>query len=83
MFDPTDSTRESLEEAKIRIDNPVLCDIYLALLQCRKNILSVNPEEYAAFPVNGEPDLTYKLCGIQQTFVNGIYQYEGCNVEKD
>ena len=64
MFDPVNSTMDSLEKARRKIDNSVWRDIYAALLRCRQNILSVNPEKYAAFPINGDPDLTFNHCGI-------------------
>ena len=70
---------ESLEEAKKRIHNAVWRDIYYALLRCRQNILSVNPEEYAAFPVNGEPDHTFKHCSIQQTWSRGLMLHHVLN----
>ena len=48
MFDLVNSTMDSLEEVRRRMDKPVWKDIYSALLRCRQNILNVNPEEYAA-----------------------------------
>ena len=69
MFDPVNSTMDSLEEARKRMSNPVWKVTYVALLKCRQNILIVNSEEYATFPINGEPDLTANHCGIRQSHV--------------
>ena len=76
MFDPVNSTMDSLEGARRKMDNPVWKDIYSALKRWSQNILIMNPEDYSAFPINGEPDLTYNHCSIQQTFSRGLMVHQ-------
>ena len=66
VFNPTNSTMENLEAARNKINNPVWKDIYAAPLKCGQNMMTVNPEEYAKLPINGETDITDNHCGIQQ-----------------
>ena len=40
--------------------------------QMPKKILVVQPNEYATFPINGEPDLTINHCGLQQMWSAGL-----------
>ena len=67
---------------------PIWRYIYSVLLNCRKNIFILQPEEYVAFPINGEPDITNNHCRIQQAWPQGSMLYQildkkgiirGCN----
>ena len=80
-FCPKKSNLESLEAAWKKMTNPVWCEIYGALIRCRRNIITVYPEEYVTFPIKGEPDITKSNTGIQQNWSKRVMLYEvlDCN----
>ena len=47
----------------------------------QRNILTVHPEEYVTFPINGEPYLTQNYTSIQQNWSKNamLYQVLDCN----
>ena len=57
-FNPINSTYEDLTKATTICKNSFWKDIYASLLLCRRNILTIHPEEFITLPMNGEPQIT-------------------------
>ena len=65
-FNPINSNYEDLVKAKTVCKNSFWKDIYASLLLCRRNILTVHPEEFITLPTNGEPQITKNNIAISQ-----------------
>ena len=63
-FCPVNSNLEDLEKDKTIIKNPVLRDIYCALLKCRINYVTLHPKQFLTIPINKEHDLPANFIGI-------------------
>ena len=57
-FNPVNSNYDNLVKAKTLCKNSFWKDIYALLLLCRRNILTIHPEEFITLPINGEPQIT-------------------------
>ena len=65
-FNPINSTYEDLMKAKMVYKNSFWKDIYASLLLCRRNILTIHPEEFITLPINGKPQITNNNIAISQ-----------------
>ena len=75
-FNPINSNYEDLVKAKTMCKNSFWKDIYASLLLCRRNILTIHPEEFITLPINGEPQITKNNQAISQDW----FKHEMINV---
>ena len=65
-FNPINSNYEELVKAKTMCKNSFWKDIYASLLLCRRNILTIHPEEFIRLPMNGKPLINNNNIAISQ-----------------
>ena len=75
-FNPSNSNYNDLVKAKSLCKNSFWKDIYASLLICRRNILTIHPEEFITLPINGEPQITKNNKAINQYWC----EYEMINI---